>query len=211
MKVFQVIADRLNLRAEPRLTGSILQTLQKGEELTFLSASGDGYWFKVETNDDVTGWVSQKYLRATAHQELLKPDEEFPWMTFAFAELGTKEFNGDADNPRIVQYLNTTSLSRSVAAQDETPWCSAFVNWCVESAGIAGTDSAWARNWLHWGKPLSSPRRGCIVVFSRNQAGHVGFYLGKQGKNLKVLGGNQGDAVTIASYPAERVLGYRII
>lgn len=211
MSKFIVTAHRLNLRAEPRLTAAVLKMLNKEEELNLISISGDGYWYKVETNDDETGWVSHKYLRAAAQDDLIAAQEEFLWMPPAIAEIGVKEFNGDADNPRIVEYLSSTNLSKSMADQDETAWCSAFVNWCVEKAGYAGTDSAWARNWLNWGQELKKPRRGCIVVFSRGSGGHVGFYMGKTGSNVKVLGGNQGDAVSIAAYPADRLLGYRVV
>jgi uncharacterized protein (TIGR02594 family) len=210
MKKLIVIADKLNLRAEPKLTAAVIKMLNTGEELNLLSVSGDGYWYKVETNDDETGWVSHKYVQSADNNDMISGSEEFPWMQIAIAEIGVKEFNGDADNPRIVEYLSSTNLSKAMASQDETAWCSAFTNWCLEKAGYAGTDSAWARNWLNWGRELKTPRRGCIVVFSRGNGGHVGFYMGKSGSNIRVLGGNQGDTVSIASYPAARVLGYRV-
>ncbi|KKK66354.1 hypothetical protein LCGC14_2964930, partial [marine sediment metagenome] len=40
------------------------------------------------------------------------------------------------------------------ASEDETPWCSSFVNFCVCEAGynpIKETGSARARSWLSWG------------------------------------------------------------
>src|SRR4030095_2451187 len=77
-------------------------------------------------------------------------------------------------------------------------WCSAFANWCVEKAGYEGTDSAWAKSWLTWGKKLATPRRGCIAVFTRGDGGHVGFYISKTSSVIKVLGGNQSDEVNIS-------------
>jgi hypothetical protein len=41
--------------------------------------------------------------------------------------------------------------------------------------------------------------------------GHVGFYVGTEGGNLRKLGGNQGDNVSIVSYPADRVIGRRVL
>jgi uncharacterized protein (TIGR02594 family) len=95
---------------------------------------------------------------------------------------------------------------------DETPWCAAFVGWCLERAGVPGTGKANARSYLDWGGPLMKPRPGCIVVFSRggNQAqGHVGFALREMAGRIDVLGGNQGDAVSIQRYPRDRLLGWR--
>jgi uncharacterized protein (TIGR02594 family) len=134
-----------------------------------------------------------------------------PWFEVAMQEmaLGIDEIPGPEDNPRIVGYHQSTTLA---ADDDETPWCSSFVNWCVQQAGLQGTKSASARSWLGWGQELPAPRRGCIVVLSRgsnSQQGHVGFYHEDAGDRILVLGGNQGNRVNISSYPKARVLGYR--
>jgi hypothetical protein len=71
-------------------------------------------------------------------------------------------------------------------------------------------DSAWAKSWLTWGKEANKPRRGCITVFTRNGGGHVAFYISKTSSGIKVLAGNQSDAVNISTYPASKLLGYRI-
>jgi uncharacterized protein (TIGR02594 family) len=136
--------------------------------------------------------------------------EEFPWMPIALAELGTTEDAGDGSNPRVVEYLRSTSLGRGMASTDATPWCSAFVNWCVESAGLSGTNSAAARSWLNWGKPLEVPRRGCVVVLSRDGGGHVGFFLRTSPVGIWLLGGNQNNRVMEAAYHPSRLLGFRV-
>lgn len=126
----------------------------------------------------------------------------------AKAEIGVKEVKG-GENPRILEYHDCTSLD---ACEDETPWCSAFVNWCCKQAGIEGTGLANARSWLKWGKPLDKPVEGCIVVFKRppNPAsGHVGFYVRELGNMVRVLGGNQGDQVKESWFHGCDVLGYR--
>ena len=130
------------------------------------------------------------------------------------------------DNDRIVAYLKSTSLKGKIT--DEIPWCSAFVNWCVKKSGTKGTNSAWAKNWNNWGESISKPKRGCIVVFERRYkkkgakkwtlGGHVGFYMGTDGGDILVLGGNQGNEINITKYKSSkefitnskhRVLGYR--
>jgi uncharacterized protein (TIGR02594 family) len=127
----------------------------------------------------------------------------------ACLEIGVKEVIGEEDNPRIVEYHSATSLK---ATDDETPWCSAFVNWVLKEAGFQGTGNAMARSFLNWGKFLPSPRPGCIVVLKRGEppSGHVGFYLGQSSSGLfYLLGGNQSNMVKISQYKEEDVLGYR--
>lgn len=57
---------------------------------------------------------------------------------------------------------------------------------------------------------LTHPVRGCVVVFERKGGGHVGLVEGRdQFGRLLVIGGNQGDAVSLAAFETARVLGYR--
>jgi uncharacterized protein (TIGR02594 family) len=135
------------------------------------------------------------------------------WYQIAMAELGQQETAGTAHNPRIVEYHQATGLR---AQDDETPWCGAFVAWCLNAADIPydKTSAASARAWLDWGRELKRPTIGCVVVFWRGRRdgwqGHVGFYAGRdaQGRIL-VLGGNQGNAVSVRPYSADQLLGYR--
>jgi len=136
--------------------------------------------------------------------------EEFPWMPLALSEMGVTEAPGGGNNPRVVEYLHSTDLDRGLAALDSTPWCSGFVNWCVEKSGFAGSNSAAARSWLHWGTSVAVPRRGCISVFSRDGGGHVAFYVRSEGEQHLVLGGNQGDQVSIRGYAKNRLLDFRV-
>ena len=54
--------------------------------------------------------------------------------------------------------------------------------------------------------PLQAPTVGCVVVFEREGGGHVGLVVGADTKGrLLVLGGNQGDAVSIAPFDRSRV------
>jgi len=131
------------------------------------------------------------------------------WLTIARGELGQHEQPGARHNPRILEYHQATSLK---ASDDETPWCSAFANWALRQAGLTGSGSAAARSWLSWGVPLSRPVPGAIAVFSRPPnpgSGHVAFVVSADANQLQVLGGNQGDAVSIHSYPHARLLALR--
>lgn len=208
MSKCKVTAYHLNVREEPRLTGKIVGVADKNDVVDLLSVSGDAYWYKIRKEDGLTGWASHKYLVSLDNEGDIG-DEEFPWMPIAIRELGVREYAGAADNPRVVEYLRSTTLGAPYNANDETYWCSAFVNWCVEKAGFEGTDSAWARSWNNWGKKIEVPRRGCIVVFRRGSGGHVGFYIGEAGNKIKVLGGNQSDSVCYQDYDRANLMSYR--
>lgn len=208
MKKFRVTADALNLRSEPSLQGIVIDILEKGTVVDWLNTSGDGYWLKIMTPKQVIGWAASKYLIEAIAQ--LDGSSNFPWMSIARAELGVREVLGNGDNPRIVQYLRSTTLGAPFSAQDETAWCSAFVNWCMEQAGYAGTDSAWARSWLNWGRQIDTPVAGCITVFKREGGGHVAFFVSKTNTRINVLGGNQSNCVCELGYKTDRLLGYRV-
>ncbi len=209
---YRVTAFALHVRAAPAVSSEVVGYLHKGELVERLGISHDGYWLHVRrrrADQDLVGWSSHKFLDAVVLSLGGKPDP--PWLAIALAERGTREVRGGRDNPRIVEYLRSTNLRAPLAADDETPWCSAFVNWCVERSGFEGTDSAWARSWLSWGRTLEQPSRGCITVLDRGPgSGHVGFFVGEKGRDVELLGGNQRDAVTIATFPRDRVLGHRL-
>lgn len=205
--LYEVTAESLNVREEPSIHGRIIGVLAKGDNVKLISVSGDDYWYKVKTPSDTIGWASHKYLRKV----VAAPKSDFPWLAIALAEKGTHEFPGDADNPRVVEYLHSTNLGTPSWNEDETPWCSAFVNWCMEKAGYEGTDSAWAKSWLNWGKPVEKPVLGCVAVFTRGAGGgHVGFYMSQTKTSIRLLGGNQSDAVSESPQDKARLLGYRL-
>jgi uncharacterized protein (TIGR02594 family) len=137
---------------------------------------------------------------------------EKPWLDLAKTEIGTKEIKGKKHNPDILKYHQATTLK---ATDDETPWCSSFINWCFQACGASnGTKSAAARSWLNWGKKvdLAKAEVGDVVIFSRpgnSWSGHVGLYLNHDDNNIEVLGGNQSDAVSVAKYSISRLLGVR--
>ena len=128
-------------------------------------------------------------------------------MEVAMGELGQQEIFGTEDNERIVDYFDSVTYR---ATDDETPWCAAFVNWVLMEAGIARTESAAALSFAKWGVKTTKPKYGDIVVFDHGHGrGHVGFFMGTDGKNVSVLGGNQNNQVNITKFAASRVAHYR--
>lgn len=154
--------------------------------------------------------------RANAPAASLPPPEEPqrgdpPWLKLARAEIGVKEIAGTQHNPVVLGYFRDAGFPE--IDNDETAWCAGFVNAMLERAGYAGSKSLAARSFLNWGKPVTKPYPGCVVVFSRGDPrswqGHVGIFLEESGGQVRVLGGNQGNEVSIANYARGSVLGYR--
>ncbi len=99
-------------------------------------------------------------------------------------------------------------------------WCAAFANWCLHSAGYSHTGSAGAHSFIVprlWAfTALPEPRQGCVVVVGTEDStrgAHVGFLWsfrnlpsnpnghvsiqGRAGRRLELLGGNQGQRVSV--------------
>lgn len=129
-------------------------------------------------------------------------------MELAATLLGKNEV---PDNAAIQDYLRTGGVNLDPAT---TAWCAAFVNSTLAQSGIKGTGSNMAKSFLQFGTGVDTPERGDIAVFSRGDPngpyGHVGFFdsINPDG-TIRVLGGNQGNAVSYSNYPANRLLGYR--
>lgn len=138
-----------------------------------------------------------------------------PWLAIARAELGVAELAGEADNPRIVEYLKATHLPPA-AWHDATAHCAAFVSWVLLQAKLPSPRTASARAFLKYGQtvPINAPHLGAIAVFSRGAdpaKGHVALWIdSKPGTpDVLVLGANQGNRVCIAHYARSRLLGVR--
>ncbi len=132
------------------------------------------------------------------------------WMDSAWPEIGQREIDGANDNPRILKFYR--EVGHPDVAHDEVAWCAAFVGACLERGGIASTRSLMARSYLGWGRALAKGQPGAIAVFSRGDdpaAGHVAFYLDADAARVFVLGGNQGDAVSVTAIGRDRLLGLR--
>ena len=115
------------------------------------------------------------------------------------------------DNATLREYLNNGGVNIDPAT---TAWCAAYVNATLAQSGIEGTGSGMARSFLNWGEKVDTPERGDVVVLPRGNPngpyGHVGFFDGaNEDGTIRVLAGNQGNAVSIANYRPNQVLGYR--
>jgi uncharacterized protein (TIGR02594 family) len=68
-----------------------------------------------------------------------------------------------------------------------------------------------AKAWATWGQNIRPERiaPGAVLVFERSGGGHVGFYVGEDKTNYHVLGGNQGDRVSIMRLEKSRCIARR--
>ena len=129
-----------------------------------------------------------------------------PWMTAATDQLGIKEIAGSKHNPSIIGYHATTGGFKD----DETPWCSSFVNWAIIQASIKGTNSARALSWNGWGQSLNTPAYGSIAIINYGKGkGHVGFVVGVNSSgSIILLGGNQSNMVKYSAFSPSSISGY---
>ena len=138
---------------------------------------------------------------------MAKQSTDLPWIVEARRYVGMAEIPGKQHNPTIQNWLRTLKAWWS---DDETPWCGTFVAYCCRVAGRA-VPKDWFRAlaWADAGERLTAPAYGCIAVFNRAGGGHVGFVVGRdRDGNLMILGGNQGNKVSIARFAKDRVVAY---
>ncbi len=134
-------------------------------------------------------------------------------INIAFVEKGTKEIVGPQHNPRVVNYAKESGFS--YVNDDETPWCSFFMNWIAKKAKLESSGKANARSWLNVGIPVTNPEPGDVVVFWRESPnsykGHVGVFMGysQDQSRIYTLGGNQANQVGETAYASNQLLGFR--
>jgi uncharacterized protein (TIGR02594 family) len=143
------------------------------------------------------------------------PRVEPVWLAEARRHMGLREVKGAGTNQTIARWLDRL---KAAWRDDETPWCSTFVAWCIAATlpdEPLPTNPFGARNWLKWGNGLLEPAPGAVAVFWRGSRagyqGHVGFYVGERRSDgaIRVLGGNQSDAVNETWIAKDRLLGFR--
>lgn len=134
--------------------------------------------------------------------------------------IGTKEVRGKVDNPQIMAMLN---LDNAWPEHDEVPWCSAFANYVCWLLRLPRSKNLRARSWLLVGEAveeLDAEVGSDVVIIKRGSGdqpgpevieapGHVGFFAGVDGDFIHMLGGNQGDGVSVARFPRDQLLGIR--
>lgn len=123
---------------------------------------------------------------------------------------GTKEADGDADNPVIVGWAQELNLK--AYNHDSIPWCGLFMALIATRAGNLPIPPAplWALDWEDFGVYSNpGPFFSDVLVFKRPTGGHVGLYVGEDDATYHVLGGNESNQVEITRISKIRLFCYR--
>jgi uncharacterized protein (TIGR02594 family) len=66
-----------------------------------------------------------------------------------------------------------------------------------------------AHSWIAWGSRTETPAVGDVAVITRDGGFHVGIVLRVTDESIWLLGGNQGNAVSVAQFDRKRVVQIR--
>lgn len=128
------------------------------------------------------------------------------WTNIARSMIGTTEGAGAKNNPIVVS-MYALSGHPEVKA-DSTPWCAAFVGYCLKKAGLRNTGTLWALHYATYGQKLKAPVIGAIATKKRDGGGHVFFVVDFDNTYVWGLGGNQRDAVNVMRYRRDELVSY---
>ena len=118
---------------------------------------------------------------------------------------GVTETVGSKHNPVIMGWARELGLDK-VYTSDEIPWCGLYTAVVIHRAQRPVVEGPlWALNWNKFGVQVTTPMLGDILTFSRKGGGHVGFYVGEDSAAYHVLGGNQGNKVSVTRIAKSRL------
>ncbi len=150
----------------------------------------------------------------------MSPNTQGPGLGSGIGEKGTiwdlamKQFGAREGDKTLTDYLQKANPGLDPRA---TPWCAGFVGSVLNASGIKGTGSLAAKSYLKYGQAVDQPSQGDIAVFNdmsglnRPDHGHVGFVksIDREKGTVTVLGGNQGNSVSVKTYPMSKIAGFR--
>jgi uncharacterized protein (TIGR02594 family) len=135
----------------------------------------------------------------------------------AIQYLGIKEMPGIKSNPAIINMATTIGL-KGVYNDDDIAWCAVFINFLCSITGkptvkIKGDlyNLMRASEFMNWGNEvkIEQAQLGDIVVFKRPGGYHVAIIIAESKTTLHVIGGNQGNSVSIAEFSKDNVAAIR--
>ena len=140
---------------------------------------------------------------------------DYKWMIEAKRLLGMKihEIPGAKDHAEIIKLF--ADAGHPEIKHEDAPWCAAFVGAVLHRSAITPSGSLMARSYCKWAEKLDAPVYGAICVKVRSGAphdsplGHVGFCLDFDKDHIIMIGGNQGDSVSIGSFKRSEFVAYR--
>ncbi|MGU3560236.1 NlpC/P60 family protein [Methylobacterium radiotolerans] len=159
--------------------------------------------------DGIAGPLTQKAL-GSADGPSRRPRRTCPvgwtWRTTSRGRTGV----GKANNPKVVAYYKDAGF---LGIKDyATSWCAAFVGAMLERFGYKPSGSLAARSHEGWGVGLKAPVLGCVATKKRGNSswqGHVFFIIGADKTHVYDLGGNQVEAVNVATFKRSEITSFR--
>ncbi|HCW3117381.1 TPA: TIGR02594 family protein [Enterobacter roggenkampii] len=151
-----------------------------------------------KTLDSVGGKNSGNPIALLPHDQ-----REAPWMAVAFEEGETRwKWGRVKKGDGGINYHKKTGINMSSMVGNSNPWCASFINYCLKESGYSTSGSASSQSFSKNKNfiKISQPIYGAIVVLRKKGSwtGHVAFiYCFFEDGEIGVLGGNQGDSVTI--------------
>ncbi len=131
------------------------------------------------------------------------------WLESARKAIGVTEVPGPKSNPEITGWAKRLApWIRSFYTNDGIAWCGLFCGAMLWTY-ILPKNPLSALSWATWGYGLPNPCLGAIMVFKRSGGGHVAFYEGEDDTHYHVLGGNQGDKVSVMRIEKSRCVAIR--
>lgn len=143
-----------------------------------------------------------------ASQNTPPPAETMPpWMAEMHRRMGLHEVQHKAS---LTEFLK---IGRFLGDPASLPWCGDAVESCLAKvlpAEPLPSNPFWAQGWASFGIDVKSPLVGSIGVIRWSaKSGHVGFVAGVEGSKVVLLGGNQSNAITLASFPRDKFIAFR--
>lgn len=164
---------------------------------------------------------------ASGHQSIkggryVPPATAPSWIKMACKYIGTHEWvledGSKISNPIVQDWIEKAGGGANKNTMS-TPWCAYFHDAMLLLNGIGAMKHGLARAHLKWGIGVENDdwRIGDSVIFRRLDKnghdngvfGHIAFLLDWDSKSVTVVGGNQGDRVSVAVYDRRNILGVR--
>lgn len=138
-------------------------------------------------------------------------------ISLALEQFGVAEVVGRGSNKTILAWrdaLNLAGVKVEGYSDDDIAWCGLFVAIvCLLRMGVPAEvvkEPLWARNWSKYGIKTNKPSLGDVLVFERpGGGGHVAFYVAEDSSSYHVIGGNQGNKVSITRVLKSRLIAAR--
>jgi uncharacterized protein (TIGR02594 family) len=159
------------------------------------------------------GYKPSVYVGPLTWEQLMKPQpdtaltrEMLPWIKEAIKVIRLHEVY---DNKALSVWLKSDGSTLGDPAK--WAWCGDFVHSVIRLGlpnerfpGPLGQNPYWALNWRHFGVGLLRPAYGAVASITRDGGGHVGFVVGEDDDHYYLLGGNQGNRVSVAPFSKTR-------